>query len=157
MDDTASAWFAFRVAGVAIHEEHVLLQRDGGTWFLPGGRVELLELARDGLGREMREELGVAVEVGRMLWLFEGFSHLWGKTRHELSLAFLMSLPPGPLRDSKAQPIVRLEQHGMLHFAWHPLARLQQLSLYPPCLQQRLRHLPLEIEHIVQSTPCAAD
>jgi ADP-ribose pyrophosphatase YjhB (NUDIX family) len=149
--DTGAAKFAFRAAGVMLHDGYVLLQHDAGTWFLPGGRVELLELAHDALNREMREELGVDVEVGRMLWVFEGFSRQGKKIRHELSLAFLVRIPPGPVRDDKATPILCPEQEWVLHFEWLPLAQIEQLPLYPPCLGQRLLHLPAGIEHLMHA------
>jgi len=49
--------FHFRAAGVAIVENHVLLQRAEGDDFccLPGGRVNALERAEDALRRELME------------------------------------------------------------------------------------------------------
>jgi 8-oxo-dGTP diphosphatase len=57
-------------AAVVIDAGRVLLsQRKAGThlagaWELPGGKVEPGEDPRDALVRELREELGVAAEVG---------------------------------------------------------------------------------------------
>jgi ADP-ribose pyrophosphatase YjhB (NUDIX family) len=66
--DSGRARFNYRVAGIALDGDRVLLVRADGYdfWFMPGGRGELLEPARDTLRREMRAELGVAVEVGRV-------------------------------------------------------------------------------------------
>ncbi|NJP05142.1 MAG: NUDIX domain-containing protein [Chloroflexaceae bacterium] len=150
--ETDNTAFALRAAGVALHEGHVLLQYDDGQWFLPGGRIELLELAETAIQREMQEELGVVVTVERLLWVFEGLTHRWGKTRHELSLAFLVTLPPGPVRDDKTQPILRPEQEWMMHFAWQPLARLAELTLFPPRLATWLQHLPEGICHYTDTT-----
>jgi 8-oxo-dGTP pyrophosphatase MutT (NUDIX family) len=54
-----NVWFALRVAGVAIHDGHVLLHRAecDDFWALPGGRAELLEPAAESLIREMQEEV----------------------------------------------------------------------------------------------------
>ncbi len=146
---TDTAWFTFRTAGVILHGGYILLQHDTGTWFLPGGRVELLELAQTALERELYEELGITVTVERLLWVFEGFAPQWGKIRHELGMYFLVYLPPDPLRDNKAAPIVRPEQHYTLHFQWIPLANLDELALYPPFLARKLSHLSEGIEHLV--------
>lgn len=151
MLDSEKARFAFRAAGVALHNGHVLLQHDAGTWFLPGGRVELLELAHDAVRRELREELDVDVEVVRLLWVFEGFARQGPKMRHEISLNFLVHIPPGPVRDNKTSPILRPEQDYLLHFAWLPLAQVGQLDLYPPFLAHLLQHLPTSIEPIAES------
>lgn len=40
---------------------------DGGRWTLPGGGVELDETVEEGAVREVREETGYDVELGRLL------------------------------------------------------------------------------------------
>lgn len=67
--------FMCRVAGVAVHDDRVLLHRSGHDdfWALLGGRLEVGETSVAGLRREMREELDVDVTVGRLLWVIENF------------------------------------------------------------------------------------
>jgi 8-oxo-dGTP diphosphatase len=61
------------VGGAWLREGRVLAARRGpgraraGTWELPGGKVEPGESDADALQRELREELGVEVEVGEHL------------------------------------------------------------------------------------------
>src|SRR5262245_51201398 len=56
------------VKGVLIHEECVLLLlNERGEWDLPGGRPDPGEDHRTALAREVREETGLAVEVGAAL------------------------------------------------------------------------------------------
>jgi ADP-ribose pyrophosphatase YjhB (NUDIX family) len=62
-----------RVTGLLVEDGKVLLldqDTDGPRrWSLPGGRVEEGEALGDALVREMREETGIAVEVGRLLYV----------------------------------------------------------------------------------------
>ena len=56
------------VKGVLIHDRRVLLLlNERGEWDLPGGRPDPGEDHRAALAREVREEAGLAVEVGALL------------------------------------------------------------------------------------------
>jgi len=67
----AGAWrFNYRVGGMIVRDGHVLLMRIGSEsfWFVSGGRIEAAKPAKAALEREVTEELGVAGQIGRMLW-----------------------------------------------------------------------------------------
>ena len=60
------------VAGVLRREGRVLLSRrirgaDVGRWEFPGGKLERGETPEQALRRELREELGIEVQVGAAL------------------------------------------------------------------------------------------
>lgn len=62
-----------RVTGIVIEDNELLvLDQDTDSersWSLPGGKVENGEALAEALVREMREETGVEVEVGRLLYV----------------------------------------------------------------------------------------
>ena len=146
--DRADVRFNLRVAGVAYGPNGVLLQQAVGTdfWFLPGGRVELLESADEALRRELHEELGVEVTVERLLWVVENFFTLEGRRFHELGLYFQVALPPGV---PAAGQFLGREPDVPLVFAWFPLERLADVVLHPSFLRTALAHPPASVRHLV--------
>jgi ADP-ribose pyrophosphatase YjhB (NUDIX family) len=145
--------FHYRVAGVALHEGRVLLQRTeiDDFWSLPGGHVELYETAAAALRREMREELGVTIKVLRFLWVAENFFHYQDQDHHELGLYFLMQLPadaefylsPGPYEGDELG--LRLE------LRWFPCDEqvLAGLPVLPAFLAAGLVALPDVPQHVL--------
>ena len=143
--------FNYRVAGIALYEEHVLLHQADGYdfWFLPGGRVEFGETAADALTREMHEELNCTIEIGRLVWVMENFFS--GSTHeliHEIGWYFLMNLPHS-FKYTLQMPFRGVGTDSKLTFQWHRCDMLEDLPLYPVALRTGLRSLPMTITHLV--------
>ena len=150
--DEGEMRFTYRVTGIVLDGDRVLLQRGDREefWFLPGGRGELLEPARKTLKREMREELGVEVRVERLLWVMENFYEHNEKSHHELDLYFLMSLPDGsPV--CREDEFERDDEGVKLIFKWHPIAELESVGILPSFLRPGLKSIPPGTEHVVHS------
>jgi mutator protein MutT len=59
------------VGAIVVSEGRLLMVKRGhepnkGLWTVPGGRVELGESLKDAVKREIREETGLAIEVGEL-------------------------------------------------------------------------------------------
>ncbi len=143
--------FFYRAAGVAIHDGHVLLHTmdDADYWILPGGRVEMGETASEAVAREMREELGQEVEVGRLLWIVESFLETNGKSHQSIGFYYAISFPSASAFPEDRQPLTTMDGQARLCFTWHPLSQLDSLTVYPPFLRQHLRALPDSPTHIL--------
>jgi 8-oxo-dGTP pyrophosphatase MutT (NUDIX family) len=150
MVDSYGERFLYRVAGVALVDGRLLVQQfEGETfWCLPGGRVEMGEPAEEALAREMREELGCEVRIGRLLWVIDNFFRHRRVDHHELGLYFAITLPEGSSQVS-GEPWTGSEDVGLaenetleLHFSWQPIDELPTLDIKPSCLREMLRELP---------------
>ncbi len=66
-----------RVAAVVVRDGRVLLarhqKRGESYWVLPGGAVEPGETVAEALVRELREEAGLEIEVGELLFVNDGY------------------------------------------------------------------------------------
>lgn len=155
MFDSGSERFQLRAVGVAYKDNKVLIHRaeKDDFWSLPGGRIEMLESSEDTLVREMKEELGIDIEVERLLWVSENFFEYENKVFHELGFYYQMKLPENcPLFEHKGE-FTGDEQEIKLIFKWQPIDRLDDLVLYPTFLKRTLTTKSEGIEHIIETEP----
>ena len=147
--------FNFRVAGIAIANNRVLLHRldKDDFWTFPGGRVELGETSQEALVRELKEELNADVEIVRLLWLVENFFEYNSQQYHEIAFYYLMRFSKEPPYLTKEKPFTGIEDDVCLEFKWFPIDSkiLKELPLLPSFLQQSLNNLPNSVEHIIES------
>lgn len=146
------AHFNYRVAGVAIHDGHVLLDRNSRNtyWVLPGGHPEMMEPMTEALQREFKEEIGADIKVIRMLWVMENFFHK-SKNIHELSFYFMIDLDPDSILLQSKGPFFGKEHNHQLTFQWFPINQetLANLPLFPGYLSQALLSIPEYPQHIL--------
>ena len=150
--ERGSLKFNFRVVGIALKDNHVLLHKaeSDDHWLLPGGRVEFLEPSKGALEREMREEIGVEIDIGRLVWVVENFFDLDNKAFHELALYYLMAFPQECDLYQSEGPFIGDENGLKLIYQWHRLDELYRIVLFPEFLVQGLRRIPANTEHILQ-------
>jgi len=99
--------------------------------------------------REMQEELGVVLQIERLLYVVENFFRDASDAWHELGLYFLLSAPAGSFLTHSLETFTRQDEVGnSLRFDWLPIAQLEAFPLYPPFFQTALKHLPEHPAHI---------
>ncbi len=144
--------FQMRVAGLAFRNGHVLVHRavHEPFWTFPGGRAEMGEASAETLRREMMEELGAAVTVGRLLWTVENFFHYEGRDCHEFGIYYLMDLPDEfPFHPTEI--VHRVMDGSELEFKWAPAtaAGLKALDIPPYFIADEIEALPQTPRHVV--------
>ena len=79
--------------GIIEHKGKLLLvnTKSTGKWFFPGGAIEPGELSKDALKREIHEETGIEVEIGKLFKVHESFFYYdpWQKGFQNISLIYL--------------------------------------------------------------------
>jgi ADP-ribose pyrophosphatase YjhB (NUDIX family) len=148
---TVGHWrFTYRVGAIVLRKGHVLLTRNFSEnyWLTPGGRVEIGESAHAAIDREVKEELGVAGRIDRLLWSSENFFRMDEISHHEIALYFLVTLPEDAHEDLSAK--FHCEENGTrFEFAWHRVDALGGIRLVPGFLINALANVPEAPEHIV--------
>ena len=145
--------FMYRVGGIAVYDGRLLVEHDErhGFCFVPGGRVEYGENAVEALARELHEELGEEVKVGRLLLVADNLFEIDGDRFQEITLYFLVEFAPGSAVLDRASAFEGGEEGSV--FQWIPLADVEQANLLPPFLHQLARDLPASPEYITHAEP----
>ena len=122
------------VRGVCVKLNQILLchTKNARNTYLPGGHVEFMESAADALLREMLEETGMSVRVGRFLGAVEHSFVQKGEKHCEINLLFEMDIPE--LSVDMDPP--SLEDH--IDLRWVSLKELSAAKLEPSTLRQAL-------------------
>ncbi|MCL1882151.1 MAG: NUDIX hydrolase [Defluviitaleaceae bacterium] len=146
---TDNGRFNFRVAGLIIRDNRVLIHRLKGDDFfvLPGGRVEFMENTEQTLIREMQEELNICVEIDRLLWIGEQFFEMYGEQYHEISFYYLLS---ADIAVPDADFFEVVEDERVYEFKWVKMDDLKNEVFYPIFVKERILDLPQSIEKIVE-------
>ena len=145
--------FSYRVGGILIQNDKILLQRPvGDDYAIPGGHVAGLETTADTLRRELEEELHVRAEVGDLLAVGEIFFPWGSKSCHQICLYYYVSLPDGGIpADGIFHGYDELDRERIdLDFCWVPLEELRGgLTVYPKELIPYILNPRKETVHFV--------
>jgi 8-oxo-dGTP pyrophosphatase MutT (NUDIX family) len=144
-----SVTLRYAAKAIIIREGRILCLKkvgDIGTFFvLPGGGQNPGELLPDTVKRECREELGAAVEVGRLRYVQEyvGDNHDFRKVhkgRHFVNMYFEVRLLEPPETHALAP------DDGQVGLEWLEVPRLAGMAFFPRALAARLVRGPAEAE-----------
>ncbi|MGH9413546.1 MAG: NUDIX hydrolase [Terriglobales bacterium] len=104
-------------------DELLLVERGheplAGMWSVPGGAVELGETTRAAAAREVEEETGIAVEIGRLLTVVDRVQRdLAGRLHYHYVLVEFEARP----RDAGAEPRAATDARQARWVHWEDLA-----------------------------------
>lgn len=128
---SSSPAIRIRVAACVTEGERLLLvqhqKRGRRYWLLPGGGVELHETLTAALRRELMEETGLSIEVGRLVIVCEVIEPAG---RHILNLVFAARVTGGELSARRDGAVVDAR--------WHRRDSLRSLVSHPHIVEEIL-------------------
>jgi 8-oxo-dGTP diphosphatase len=133
--------------GIVLNNEHILLNEfgDGEYYNIPGGGIEVGEVAEETVKREIKEETGLSVNIGDLICVVEYEPNhcdlRYGKIP-QLSLIFRCYLDGS---DEICEPIVpdfNPDNNEMIgRPKWIPINRLRGLTCIPNIHEELLEYI----------------
>lgn len=150
---TTEGRFNFRAGAIILQGGMVLLVKNerSSYYYSVGGRVKMNETCEQAVLREVREELGISMEIDRMAFFHENlFNDCDTKERfHEIAVFFLMK--PSEALDRIVCRSVTEEDGAKEHTEWLPINRLSEYRVFPAFFAKELQALVSDVRHIVES------
>lgn len=145
--------FSYRVAGICVKDNKVLLQKpNNDTEFaFPGGHVAFGETNAETLEREFREEIGADIEVKELKWVAEIFFPWGDKPCHQICLYYMIYIVSDnlPTSDIFIGTESLENKEFKLEFHWIPIENIKDIELYPLEAKDLLTDLDSGVEHFV--------
>lgn len=146
--------FSYRVGGILLHEDKILLQKPvNDDYAIIGGHVSAMETTQETLKREFSEEIHADIEVGPLMAVGEIYFPWGDRPCHQVCFYYKVSL-----RDETQIPLNGTfrgydelgEKRIGLDFCWVPLAELRKgLVVYPLELIPVILENSKEIKHFI--------
>ena len=106
------------VAGIIINQNKILIGKrkdkdiGGGKWEFPGGKIEVGETNSEALERELYEELGISVKIGKELMNYE---HMFKTTIYNISFMEIIDYE-GEIRNNAHSEIKWVKFSNLLKY-----------------------------------------
>jgi ADP-ribose pyrophosphatase YjhB (NUDIX family) len=125
--------FEVIVRAIIVVKGKMLFQRnlEGGELALPGGHIEKGETVKQTLIRELEEESGLKIFVGKLVYINENYFEQQGEEVHEIGFYFLASVI-GDVPDEIES------KEGHIDFRFVDLDEITKKEVYPTFLRSVL-------------------
>lgn len=144
--------FSYRVGGILIQKDAILLQRPkNDDYGIIGGHIACLETTADTLKREFEEELHVKIEVENLFAIGEIFFPWGSKPCHQICLYYNIRLLEHniPLEGTFHGYDDLDNERIDMDFCWVPLEELKKIKVYPLELIPYIVEPKEEIVHFI--------
>lgn len=123
--DVDGTLFSYRVGGVLIKDNKILLTKGGDDYTLPGGHNQISETSEETIIREFKEETGLDVKPLNVISTYENFWKWNDKECHQLCIYYRLKLI------NENQKLVPNPDTKETKFVWLKIEELKNINLYP--------------------------
>lgn len=123
--DVDGVLFSYRVGGVLIKDNKILLTKGGDDYSLPGGHSQIGETSQETIVREFKEETGLDVEQLNVISTYENFWKWGDKNCHQLCIYYRLKII------NENQELVPNPDTSDTKYIWLELEELKNINLYP--------------------------
>ena len=124
--------FSYRVGGVLIKNNKILLTKGGDDYSLPGGHVQIGETSQETIIREFEEETGLDVNPINVISTYENFWKWDDRNCHQICIFYRLEM-----KDVNQQLIPNPDTKET-EFVWVDLEELKNITLYPLGLTEQI-------------------
>lgn len=135
--------FGVRATGLLVKDEKLfLVKAPEGNYYTLGGVIQLGETTEEAVQREMKEEIGIDVEVGSLAFIVENQFTLQEKSYYQIEFLYIVT----PL----SNPAPNLEEgNSIRQCEWVAFADLEKLDLNPAFLKTELAKWDGQLKHFM--------
>ena len=141
--DVDGVLFSYRVGGVLIKDNKVLLTKNGDDYSLPGGHSQIGETSRETIIREFKEETGLDVEPLNAISTYENFWKWDNKDCHQLCIYYKLKMV------DETQELVPNPDTNDTKFIWIELEKLKNINLYPIGMSAQILNNITDTTHFI--------
>jgi 8-oxo-dGTP pyrophosphatase MutT (NUDIX family) len=136
-----------RVGAICRRGDEVLLHRfvPETWWAAPGGRMDPGEFAAGTMARELKEEMGLDLQVGALCAVIE--VHFTQKDVRYEEIGLYFNVDPG---DVPTETFEGSEGDEVLEFKWFRVAELGDPDIRPKCLVEVLAADDDIVRHLIE-------
>ena len=141
--DVDGELFSYRVGGVLIKDDQVLLTKGEDDYSLPGGHVQIGETSSDTVIREFKEETGLDVEPLNVISTYENFWNWDDKKCHQLCIFYRLKLK------DESQELIPNPDTKETKYVLVSLNDLSKIKLYPLGVAKLINEQVIDNTHFI--------
>ena len=135
--------FSYRVGGVLIKDNKILLTKGGDDYSLPGGHSQIGETSQETIVREFKEETGFDVTPLNVISTYENFWKWDEKYCHQLCIYYRLKMI------NEKQELIPNPDTNDTKFVWLELKELKNINLYPIGLSDQILNNIIDATHFI--------